>query len=154
MICTKKTTIEDQLRLSLAPVNINMSSPLVVDTAFKFFQNITKCETKNIFDFNFLHTEILKRRPKFTATTELTVQTLQSLEENHKLVLIFLWLSQRWPTLFVDKESATETKTLIEKRISEELLNLRRLIKHSRSAGVEPRRSNPKGFKFRANQQK
>ena len=40
----KKTTIEDQLRLSLAPVNINMSSPLVVDTAFKFFQNITKCE--------------------------------------------------------------------------------------------------------------
>ncbi|CUM45425.1 unnamed protein product [Debaryomyces fabryi] len=150
----KKTTIEDQLRLSLAPININMSSPLVVDTALKFFQNITKCETKNIFDFNFLHTETLKRRPKFTATTEQTVQTLQSLEENHKLVLIFLWLSQRWPTLFVDKESATETKTLIEKRISEELLNLRRLIKNSRSVGIEPRRSNPKSFKYRSSQQK
>lgn len=149
----KRTTIEDQLRLSLAPINISMASPSVVDTAFNFFQNITKCETKNIFDFNFLHIDILKRRPKFTATTDLTVQTLQSLEENHKLILIFLWLSQRWPTLFVDKESATETKTLIEKRISEELLNLRRLIKHSRGVGFSTKRSHPKNFKLRSGQQ-
>lgn len=150
----KKTTIEDQLRLSLAPINISMASPLVVNTAFNFFQNITQCETKNIFDFDFLHAEVLKRRPKFTATTDLTVQTLQSLEENHKLVLIFLWLSQRWPTLFVDKESATETKTLIEKRISEELLNLRRLIKRSHSGGTEKNRPNRRVNTPRKSQQK
>lgn len=128
----KKTTLEDQLTLSLAPINIKMASPLVIQTAFNFFQNITFCQTKNVFDFKFLHGDILKSRPKATSTVEQTVEILQALEEDHKLVLMFLWLSQRWPTLFVDKESATDIKSLIEKRISEELLNLRKLIKNTR----------------------
>ncbi|CCE83433.1 Piso0_004008 [Millerozyma farinosa CBS 7064] len=137
----KRTTIDDQLRLSLAPINISVASPLVVKTTFSFFENITERKTKNIFDFKFLHTTILKSRPKFTATVDETVQCLQYLEENHKIILMFLWLSQRWPTLFVDKESATEMKTLIEKRISEELLNLRRLTKTSRKPFIS---TNPK----------
>lgn len=128
----KKTMIEDQLTLSLAPINIRMASKLIVDTAFDFFETISKCETKTIFDFHFLHTKLLEQEPRKSTTAEETVERLRLLEENHKLVLIFLWLSQRWPTLFVDKESATDVKTLIEKRISEELINLRQTMKKTR----------------------
>lgn len=125
----KKTTIENQLRLSLAPINVNVVSPNVVGTTFKYFETISKCETKTIFDFKFLRSSILKSKPNKFATADETVLILQSLEEDHKLVLIFLWLSQRWPSFFVDKEGATDIKTLIEKRISEELLNLRKITK-------------------------
>ncbi|CUM66862.1 uncharacterized protein PRCAT00004546001 [Priceomyces carsonii] len=130
----RKTTIQDQLLLSLAPINIKVAPPLVIKTAFKFFQTIADCETKSIFDFGCLHSQILQNRPKITATADQTVEVLQALEEDHKLVLMFLWLAQRWPTLFVDKESAQDIKTLIEKRISEELLNLRRIMKHSKGS--------------------
>ena len=44
----------------------------------------------------------------------------------HRLVLLFLWLSQRFPTLFIDKDSAMEVKALVEKRINQELVNVER----------------------------
>lgn len=129
-----KTMIEDQLTLSLAPINIRMASDTVINTAFDFFETISRCETKNVFDFDFLHTKLLEQKPRMTTTTDKTLDRLRLLEENHKVVLIFLWLSQRWPTIFVDKESATDIKTLIEKRISEELVNLRRVMKKTRKS--------------------
>ncbi|ODV79803.1 P-loop containing nucleoside triphosphate hydrolase protein [Suhomyces tanzawaensis NRRL Y-17324] len=125
----KRTTIEDQLKLSLAPINVLMNSPEVIETAFKFLRNITVCATNNVFDFDFLHEPIIRRTPKVNTTIADTVETLRLLEDNHRVVLLFLWLSQRWPTLFVDKEGAMDIKSLIEKRISQELNNLRRLNK-------------------------
>lgn len=130
----KRTMIEDQLALSLAPFNIRMASPGMIETAYQFFETISKCETKNVFDFDFLHTGLLGLTADVSNTPEETVERLRVLEENHKVVLIFMWLSQRWPTLFVDKESAADIKTLIEKRISEELIMLRRAMKLARRA--------------------
>lgn len=124
----KRTPIEDQLRLSLAPINCNMASPAVIECAFKFFTSVTERTTKTIFDFGFLHEELLLSNPKIVST-ERVVETLVLLEDCHKLVLLFMWLSQRWPTLFIDKESAMDVKSLIEKRISQELGNLRKMNK-------------------------
>ncbi|KAK6465358.1 P-loop containing nucleoside triphosphate hydrolase protein [Scheffersomyces coipomensis] len=123
----KELNIEDQLVLSLAPINLNMASDQVKETAFKFFQMIRNCESKNIFDFNFLNQSVITQTPKITASVGDTVNLLTTLEDYHKLVLLFMWLSQRWPTLFVDKESASDMKSLIEKRISQELINMRRM---------------------------
>lgn len=123
----KRTSIEDQLVLSLAPVNVAMASEYVVETAFKFIKNITICATNNVFDFKFLHENIIALHRKALAKDDEIVETLQMLEDNHRQVLLFLWLSQRWPTLFVDKESAMDIKSLLEKRISQELINLRRV---------------------------
>lgn len=128
----RRTIIDDQLVLSLSPLNVGLASPLMLRTAFKYFDNVAKLESKTVFDFDFLHKSILLADPASTDLKDAAVKQLLSLEENHKLVLMFLWLSQRWPTLFVDKESATDIKALIEKRISEELLSLRRLLKDER----------------------
>lgn len=135
----KSLTIEDQLRLALVPMNIQFAPPVVVETALKFFECILRCESKTVFDFDFLHGLILLMEPSMTGSSERVFDTLQALETNHKLVLVFMWLSQRWPTLFVDKESANDIKTLIEKRISEELVCLRRVAKKEK--GGRPARS-------------
>lgn len=129
----KRMAIEDQLKLALVPLNLNSVAPVVVETAIKFFECILLCESKSVFDFEFLHTKLLLAEPSFVGSLERVLQALQALETNHKLVLVFMWLSQRWPTLFIDKESASDIKTLIEKRISEELLCLRRVAKRDRN---------------------
>ena len=45
------------------------------------------------------------------------LQKVDKLEDMHRLVLLFLWLSQRFPTLFIDKDSAMEVKALVEKEL-------------------------------------
>lgn len=130
---SKSLTIEDQLSLALVPLNLHFAPPVVVETALKFFECILRCESKTVFDFDFLHSSILLMEPSITGSSERVFDTLQALETNHKLVLVFMWLSQRWPTLFADKESANDIKTLIEKRISEELICLRRVAKKEKS---------------------
>lgn len=132
--------IEDQVKLALVPMNLNFVAPVVVETALKFFECILTCESKTVFDFNFLHTTLLQSEPTLASSYERVFATLEALETNHKLVLVFMWLSQRWPTLFIDKESALDIKTLIEKRISEELLCLRRVAKRDRRGGRPERR--------------
>lgn len=139
----RHTTIHDQLLLSMAPINVEMASHGVVDVCHQFFKAISNCSSKSVFGFNFLHLHILRSKPKY-ATQENIVLVLQALEENHKIVLLFLWLSQRWPTLFVDKESATDVKTLIEKRITEELNNLRRVTKDNKALGMTEMRVRPR----------
>ncbi|KAM9920647.1 hypothetical protein OXX59_007067 [Metschnikowia pulcherrima] len=72
---------------------------------------------------------MLGAEPSVYNSSDQILEILTELEKNHKVVLVFMWLSQRWPTIFVDKESASEIKTLIEKRIDEELGCLRIVAK-------------------------
>lgn len=125
----ERMTIEDQLQLCLAPVNFRTADTAVIETAIRFFDAILRCESKTVFDFDFLHSTILLLDLSLMSSQEKVMAVLQALETDHKLVLVFMWLSQRWPTIFVDKEGASDIKTLVEKRISEELLYLRRAIK-------------------------
>lgn len=130
----QRATIDDQLVLSLAPINLKMSDN-ISDTAYKLFENIVDCSSKSLFDFDFINPRHFTSKVKLRATFDETVEILQDLERMHKIILLFLWLSQRWPTLFIDKESAYDMKSLIEKRISEELQNLKSSKGGKRSGG-------------------
>lgn len=122
-----KLTIEDQLTMCQSPLNLSRCDPLVKETVVKFFESISRRETRNVFDYGFLHGGILQREPSLDNSLEQVMEMLKMLETDHKLVMVFMWLSQRYPTLFSDKEGAFELKTLIEKRISEELVVMRKL---------------------------
>lgn len=132
--------IDDQLRLALAPINLSVALPMVADVAVQFMNCVHRNESRNVFDFNFLSESILSRELSQSVSADRVSETLLHLETDHKLVLVFMWLSQRWPTLFVDKESAQEVKTLIEKRISEELMCLREAYKKDKKKRHQRRR--------------
>ncbi|KAI5951841.1 SUV3 [Candida jiufengensis] len=127
----KNMTIDDQLTLSETPINLHgpMNKQLVVPTVKKFFKNIVERECKSVFDFEFLDLPLLSAKPMISKNIHIPLDNVEKLESMHKLLLLFLWLSQRFPTLFIDKQSAMELKALVEKRISEELNNARRMNK-------------------------
>lgn len=122
-----KLTIEDQLRLSIAPVNLNRATEFTEDKVFLFFKNIGLAISKDVIKMKVNDQNIMKKEPSKLMKYNHAIRTVGRLEEMHKLTLLFLWLSQRWPTLFVDKEAAIDCKSLIEKRITEELVNLKRV---------------------------
>lgn len=130
----KNMTIDDQLTLSETPVSIHgpMNRELVIPTVKKFFKNIVERDCKTIFDFGFLDLHLLSAKPLLNKNIKIPLGNVEKLESMHKLTLLFLWLSQRFPTLFIDKKSAMELKALVEKRITEELNNIRRVNKMGR----------------------
>ncbi|CCG21592.1 Suv3 protein [Candida orthopsilosis Co 90-125] len=130
----KNMTIDDQLTLSETPVSIHgpMNRELVIPTVKKFFKNIVERDCKTIFDFGFLDLHLLSAKPLLNKNIKISLGNVEKLESMHKLTLLFLWLSQRFPTLFIDKKSAMELKALVEKRITEELNNIRRMNKMGR----------------------
>lgn len=121
-----RLTVDDTLQLAQTPVNLQMASSAVIDSTIAYLECIALRDCKSVFEFGFLPQEILESAPNSERSTDSILATLGELETSHKLVLVFMWLSQRWPTIFVDRESASEVKTLIEKRISEELASLRK----------------------------
>ncbi|EGV65271.1 P-loop containing nucleoside triphosphate hydrolase protein [Yamadazyma tenuis ATCC 10573] len=121
----QQLSIEDQLKLSIAPVNLNINSPLVLGTLIKYIRNLVETKSMSILTVDFLPLEILRSKPLRLSPVAESLQVLTVLEDTHKLVLLFMWLAQRWPYLFVDVESAHDWKSLIEKRIGEELSNMR-----------------------------
>lgn len=132
----QRITIEDQLTLSLAPILGHLK--MYLNTVHKFLLVIANNSTCNVFMLQFLLRDLLLLTLRVPNDIEAAIEGLTQLEENHKLVLLFLWLSQRWPSLFVDKELAMEIKSLIEKRISQELEMIRRSNKGKKYAFRRP----------------
>ena len=130
----KNMTIDDQLTLSETPISIHgpMNRELVIPTVKKFFKTIVERSCKTVFDFGFLDLHLLSAKPMLNKNIKIPLGNVEQLESMHKLILLFLWLSQRFPTLFIDKQSAMELKALVEKRITEELNNVRRMNKMGR----------------------
>lgn len=118
-------TMEDQMRLAAIPLNLDNASPQVIQASLKMFDCIRKMESNTALDMGFLYEKLIMREPSIKTPAKTVVDALTLLESNHKLLLVFMWLAQRWPTLFIDRESAADFKTLIEKRICEELACLR-----------------------------
>lgn len=118
-----RLSIEDQLRLSIAPISLRNPSELARATAYKFMENIAEAGSKTVEDFEFLPIKLLAQEP---VAAHDVLGKLTALEECHKLVMTFMWLLQRWPYLFVDMESAYDWKSLVEKRITQELGVMRR----------------------------
>lgn len=118
-------TIDDQLKLSQLPLNLQRMDDAAFSDLHKVIEPIVGKESKTIFDLNFLHLDLLAAEPPSKSDNVNIVERLEVLERDHKLTLVFMWLAQRWPTYFVDKGSASDVKLLLEKRISEELKELR-----------------------------
>lgn len=117
-------TIDNQLRLALVPINLSLDAG-AAGHVFKILGPIVNKEPKTIFELGFLNLHVLgASRVSEEDKTEI-YERLEILEMNHKLTLVFLWLAQRWPSIYIDKTSASEVKALLEKRISEELAQLR-----------------------------
>lgn len=133
-----RLTVEDQLRLAQVPINLKHAEPEVIEQTLRFFQCIATTTSKSVLELNFLYNNILSAEPSVRSSSDKILGVLTELEKNHKIVLVFMWLSQRWPTIFIDKESAGEIKLLIEKRIDEEL-NCLRLV--AKAEGKNPRKT-------------
>ena len=128
----RNMTINDQFVLAETPINLRgvLGNELIQPIIKMFLQNVVDRQSRTIFEFPLLRDpliiEVLSSRP-ILKSVESTMENVEILEAIHKLVLVFLWLSQRYSTLFIDKQSATELKALVEKRLSEELRNLKRI---------------------------
>ncbi|CAI5756974.1 unnamed protein product [Candida verbasci] len=127
----KIMSIDDQLILSESPINLRFAknNKILLPTVVKFFKCIVDRDCKSVFDFKFLNLELLSKKSNATEKVKNILLNVQVLEDMHKLLLLFMWLSQRWPTFFIDKESSMEVKAVVEKRITEELTNIRRINK-------------------------
>lgn len=122
-----KLTADDQLRLSIAPINLKRASEFTKDIVERYLKNICNSKSLDIIQLRVNDPVVMKNDPSPLMSYESAISVVGKLEELHKLTLLFLWLSQRWPTLFTEKEGATDLKSLIEKRITEELANLKRI---------------------------
>ncbi|ODV94224.1 hypothetical protein PACTADRAFT_60301 [Pachysolen tannophilus NRRL Y-2460] len=144
--------IFDQFRLIKAPFffsnndptrfktknDINYQLSLNADyTTTDFIKTIINREPKSIIDFKLLFNLYRKDSSiSSSAASSLnydsansqyaeSVETLKKLETLHKEIMLFLWMSYRYPKNFIDLESALKVKELVEDRITKELEELR-----------------------------
>lgn len=110
--------VGDRLRMLTAPVNVSASAPgaeQFINLFRNFLATIARGHTTNVLSYRELPIAILDQRPLGLE------EALNKLELVHKGIQLFLWFSYRYPTMFVDREGATDLKALAEKRLLEEL---------------------------------
>lgn len=101
--------IDDQLRIGTAPLGVYV--PLFADVIYAYSETIARGYTKSLLDYdNILPFRCLKPE-------EVSDEKLGQFEELHKYVLLFLWMNNRYPSFFVDRECAVEIKDLLEAKI-------------------------------------
>lgn len=100
--------IGDQLRIGTAPLGSQL--PLFKEVIHAYSDHIAKGFTKTVLDFNELP---IKDITKVSSTNN-----LPNFENLHKYTLLFMWMNNRYPTFFVDRESAVDVKEILESKIS------------------------------------
>jgi ATP-dependent RNA helicase SUPV3L1/SUV3 len=110
----KELLIGDRLRMSTAPLNLKMEGSYEV--LKEFSQAVANSQTKLPIHFASLEFERILSRD-ITGVQAVDSGLLGELETLHKFLLVWLWMNNRYPTLFVDRESATDLKNLIEEKI-------------------------------------
>lgn len=117
----------DKLRLSTAPVK---DTPLVKKAFIEFCETIAKGETRGLLSFKLPFHYLT-----YNCIPDESVG-LEKYESLYNIIMLFFWLSNRYPEYFVDIESAKDLKLFCELIIFEKLDRLKR---------------NPYMFKFQAN---
>lgn len=120
----KLISLDDQLRFAQLPLSSRHLEP-GSDSVQKILLPIIKKTSMTLFDMQFHDYDIMASLCSADDNADAILERLAVLERNHHLTLNFLWLSQRWPALYIDKASASQVKQFLEKRISEELAQLR-----------------------------
>jgi ATP-dependent RNA helicase SUPV3L1/SUV3 len=108
----KGMLLTDMLRITTAPVGTRL--PDFEQVLYGYGLNVSRNQTKSCFDFDFLDFSLLNQKLW-------DVKDLSHLENLHKYLMIWLWMNNRYPELFVNRETAVDAKNLIEERIEETL---------------------------------
>ncbi|AMD22565.1 HHL205Cp [Eremothecium sinecaudum] len=112
-----KLSVSDMLKLSYAPVK---RSNLVLSTFLKFCKTVAKKESRSIIDYSL---PLYKLNPEYTTDDTMT---LENYEELHQIIVLFMWMHIRYPTYFIDIESAIDFGNNCEYILFQKLLLLKR----------------------------
>lgn len=113
----KGLSLKEQLLLSKAPVKT--SNDKCVASFQEFCTVIAKCKSATLLDMNTIDLSILKRKGPFTK------QDITEFESLHSIIILYLWLSIRFPINFLDRLGAFNCKSLCERLIDQGLLDTR-----------------------------
>jgi len=109
----KNLTIQERIMLCAAPISMRKHAEAV------FLVELATCiadgKSGSILDMKTLPLHVLDERPVKNR------EYLRSLEDLHKMVVCYLWLSYRFPHVFTTRSLANYTKKLIEDKIEETL---------------------------------
>ncbi|SCU85158.1 LADA_0D05996g1_1 [Lachancea dasiensis] len=107
----------DKLRLSNAPVK---DFPLVKKAYIHFCTTIEQRQTRSLLSYPFSFDTL---DPRFINSDKYSLEHYESL---HNIIMLYFWLSNRYPSYFIDQQSARELKDLCEMIIFEKLDRLKR----------------------------
>lgn len=107
----------DKLKLSNAPVK---DLPMVKKAFYNFCQTIAKGQTRGLLTYN-IPFKLLDYR--YITDDKNGLEVYEAL---YNIIMLFFWLSNRYPSYFVDLESATDLKYFCEMIIFEKLDRLKK----------------------------
>lgn len=145
----------DKLTLLTVPLS-RFKFPLISSVFQEYTRTIKDCRTRCIFDFTMPFHLLLDVNEEASyngqiylgssafldefdsnpENSDIDLSRLEKLECLHILIMVFCWLSYRYPRYFVERETATHLRHLCEKKISE-ALNLKSLTKKKKSLDFE-----------------
>lgn len=119
----------DKLVLCTAPVK---NDPLVAKTFFKFCESIANKRRKSILEYGVPFFKLLD----YQQIIEKTGIGLTKYESLYSIIMLFCWLSNKYPEYFIDRESALQIKLLVELIIFEKIERIRQnpYVKHNGSS--------------------
>ncbi|EGW33156.1 uncharacterized protein SPAPADRAFT_71052 [Spathaspora passalidarum NRRL Y-27907] len=128
-----KIEIDDQITLSDVPLRLRDDHGGPVYNAMReMVESVATNKSRGLLHYSFIDLKLLEMEPSRSFDVDEPMQRVQQLEIMHNLILVFMWLSQRFSTLFIDKESMYDLKALVEKRISEEMQVVKRINKSTK----------------------
>lgn len=129
--CSEDIPFAEKLRLGNAPVK---NLPLVTNAFKEFCDTIAKRETRSLLSYR-LPFHILDY--KYIENEKYGLEIYESL---YNIIILFFWLSNRYPNYFVDLESAQCMKQFCELVIFAKLDKLRKNPYNSSKRGVSNKR--------------
>lgn len=112
-----RLTLNEKLVLAKAPVKLRF--PACV-TAFKDFCTVvSQSKSVTLLDISSVRIDELGKQGPFV------VKDIETFETIHNIIVLYLWLSYRFPMNFTDREGAFELKILCEKLIDQGLVDTR-----------------------------
>lgn len=114
-------SLNERMTLSRAPVKTRI--PLAVMAFQGFCKTIANMESMTILDLHDDAFELLAVPDDY----KFKVTDIAEYERLHSVIILYLWLSYRFPLNFRDREGAVELKVLCEEKIDLALRNTRRV---------------------------
>lgn len=109
----KNLSIQDRIMICAAPINMRQSSQkaFLRDLA----ERIADGKSGSLLDLDTLPLSVMDQPPSAER------KYLHELEELHKMLVCYLWLSYRFPNVFTTRALANHTKKLVEDQIEKTL---------------------------------